>query len=352
MSRYLKYSDPGALLLNAERLVKERPKPRWPILFAGPEEPFKAYLTRGNYRGGSRVCGGGRFVTGQLWPNSVSTVVLTLVPGICYFKYILPQLLPTREAMWGSFLGGSQHVLAMIVMVTFCLASCINPGIVPREDSIPRELSPNYMDVQGRPLHRFLRINGVTVKQKFCHTCNIFRPPRSKHCSFCDNCVLRFDHHCTWLGNCVGLHNYLYFVVLIYSSTIFVMSCMVVTFQIFHQKSIKEYGDQADIIDYFVAVSKEPYLVGFVIYCVLVVVAVLLLSIYHTVIIMQNLTTNEHVRNYYKDNPFDFGPVRNCTHVCFNPERVLAEGVDRIEADYDMHPSYSEGLSYDDFEVR
>ena len=46
--------------------------------------------------------------------------------------------------------------------------------------------------------------------------CSIVSPATStgllnKHCSYCNNCVLEFDHHCPWTGNCVGQRNYHYF---------------------------------------------------------------------------------------------------------------------------------------------
>lgn len=49
-----------------------------------------------------------------------------------------------------------------------------------------------------------------------------------------------------------------------------------------------------------------------------------------------------------EDNPFDFGPLRNCLQIYCHPELVLAEGLDRVEADYQEHPSYSETQSDDD----
>jgi len=345
MSRYLEYSDPKAHLGHVARTFKDPPKARLPVFLVGPEAEFKGYLTNGEYRGGSRVCGGGRFVTGQLWPNSISTVFMTVVPGACYFAFILPQILDPDEMLFGSFLGASQTVLAGVILIFFTLASCTNPGIVPRNASIPKELVPNYLGPDGQPLGRFLRINGIHVKQKFCATCNIFRPPRSKHCSSCDNCVLRFDHHCAWLGNCIGLHNYRYFVFLIYCSTVFLIECIYVVDRIVRNVSLSTYGPDAGTIEWCLTLVQTPNLVGFLMYCIVLVVAVLLLSIYHTVIVLQNLTTNEHVRNYYRENPFDFGPPRNCLQIYWYPERVLAEGEDRVEADYGPHPSISDDES-------
>lgn len=42
----------------------------------------------------------------------------------------------------------------------------------------------------------------------FCSACLIRKPPRSKHCSVCDQCVGKFDHHCPWVGNDIGFNNH------------------------------------------------------------------------------------------------------------------------------------------------
>ncbi|KAH8869409.1 Palmitoyltransferase ZDHHC17 [Schistosoma japonicum] len=56
--------------------------------------------------------------------------------------------------------------------------------------------------------------------QRFCTTCFIRKPLRSKHCSTCDRCVARFDHHCPWIYNCVGMQNHFYFIVYLLATTV------------------------------------------------------------------------------------------------------------------------------------
>mmetsp|Transcript_21743 Transcript_21743/g.49163 ORF Transcript_21743/g.49163 Transcript_21743/m.49163 type:complete len:382 (-) Transcript_21743:178-1323(-) len=44
--------------------------------------------------------------------------------------------------------------------------------------------------------------------ERYCRTCRIDRPQRSKHCALCDKCVADFDHHCVFIGNDVGRGNH------------------------------------------------------------------------------------------------------------------------------------------------
>merc|ERR1712060_269720 len=149
-------------------------------------------------------------------------------------------------------------------------------------------------------------------------------------------------------GNCIGLHNYRYFVCLIYCASFFLMECIYTVFCLFSKLEADDYGADAGIMDWFSAVGGEPRYILFLLYCIVMNLAVLLLSVYHTVISIQNLTTNEHVKNYYRDNPFDFGGFRNCRQIYCHPELVLAEGDDCIEANYVPFGSYSDGLSFDE----
>ncbi|GJC81325.1 palmitoyltransferase SWF1 [Colletotrichum liriopes] len=53
-----------------------------------------------------------------------------------------------------------------------------------------------------------------------CSTCNLIKPPRSKHCSICKRCVAKLDHHCIFINGCVGYQNQHYFVLLLLSTAL------------------------------------------------------------------------------------------------------------------------------------
>jgi hypothetical protein len=51
-----------------------------------------------------------------------------------------------------------------------------------------------------------------------CHTCQLLKPARSKHCSVCKHCISRLDHHCIFINNCVGYGNQHWFLLLLFST--------------------------------------------------------------------------------------------------------------------------------------
>lgn len=55
--------------------------------------------------------------------------------------------------------------------------------------------------------------------ERFCGSCNIWRPVRAAHCSLCNCCVLRHDHHCGVVGACIGERNHAAFMAFLCSAS-------------------------------------------------------------------------------------------------------------------------------------
>lgn len=103
-------------------------------------------------------------------------------------QHFFPWILCTTHLLWGVSLTVS------LATILFLLAAALtDPGILPSVSS-PVKASPP-VDEHGTALPL-----GGPQGYRYCSTCNIFRPPQSKHCNSCNVCVSGFDHHCPWTG--------------------------------------------------------------------------------------------------------------------------------------------------------
>lgn len=267
------------------------------------------------WRGGNKFFCGGRLVFGPDVASLFLTTFLIAGPAIAFCVKIYLKIKKTdgliHDYWFPVLIVGS--ILTVLDLIFLLLTSGRDPGIVPR-NSRPPEFdetcdipTPSMEWINGTTPHLKLPrtkdvvVNGHIVKVKFCDTCLLYRPPRTSHCSICNNCVQRFDHHCPWVGQCIGIRNYRYFFMFISTSTslciyVFAFSCI----------NIAHSGIWKTI--------THDYVSDFlIVYCFIAVWFVGGLTAFHFYLICTNQTTYENFRYQYdkKGNPFNRGSCRN-----------------------------------------
>jgi len=143
-------------------------------------------------------CCGGLFMYGRnFWFPVLVTFPLLVVPFM-FHTYLAFSDLPIGVFVANSF------VLAIVLYFFVCVVFC-DPGFIPRNTTPVVPTPPKFTTV------KHTEEDGTFEYWKWCHTCNIWRPPRSKHCRDSDACTRVFDHYCPWMGNTIGARNHFHF---------------------------------------------------------------------------------------------------------------------------------------------
>mmetsp|Transcript_7781 Transcript_7781/g.19066 ORF Transcript_7781/g.19066 Transcript_7781/m.19066 type:complete len:332 (-) Transcript_7781:1619-2614(-) len=241
------------------------------------------------FPGKNRICCRGFCLTG---PDAVVFIFNHFLTfGILALFYALVAI----RLHIGVIVGG--FILHGISLYFLLRCAFTEPGILPRSSQAANK------DIIGDPPKHI--VNGREVQLAYCSTCHIFRPPKTKHCRICDNCVEEFDHHCPWVMNCVAKRNYRYFVgfvAAISSLCVYVCVCSLVLLII----SAVE-GNQLPTP--VVLISIIIVLVTGCLGCTLSGFA-----IFHCRLIAQGITTNEYIKGRQTDID-DKGCVMNCCNI-------------------------------------
>lgn len=281
------------------------------------------------FPGRNKIWCNGFIITGQSFIWIISTLLL-IISGLGLFGYFIAK---DGILIWGWYPLIPVFILSPLVLSSALITASMDPGILPRNinprSTLTRNLGEEYYSpsIHEHENNQNIKIGNINDKGKkdliatsklvyheanpdfligkeinifsdppsswilkYCNTCQIFRPPRSSHCSYCDNCVEEFDHHCPWMSNCVGRRNYRYFVIFVWSLTAL---CVHVTFYggllIWHQIERVQSLDWKLVGD---------HLVGWLLIISVGLVSLVLLALtgYHCNLISRNLTTHEDIR--------------------------------------------------------
>ncbi|CAM9204815.1 unnamed protein product [Heterosigma akashiwo] len=247
-----------------EKFLREQGK-RWEDrLFA-----FKAVFTKDFLK---ILVTGGRGAESAAWPFYLMTGSMAFYSALLYVKLLCVEMGPHSFAL--------MLALALFAaMWTFLFLCRRDPGFVDDGDNTLKQGYEERLEMMA-DFDKFETKLGVRRYRALCHTCNIERPLRAKHCKACRRCVRIFDHHCPFTGCCIARRNYRWFFIFVVLFNLSALCFIYLNFM------------------YLKTVKKEWTMICTLIYmCGFELMAIGLFR-YHYSLIKRALTTNEDINSY------------------------------------------------------
>ncbi|XP_038075514.1 palmitoyltransferase ZDHHC17-like isoform X2 [Patiria miniata] len=232
----------------------------------------------------------------QLFPIALAVATKVIV-NFTYFAFFWPYV----SDLWMK----AGYFLSMGAMLySFWKCWRFNPGVIK-----------NSQEDQKRTIVEMAETTGLDLS-KFCTTCLIRRPIRSKHCSTCDKCIARFDHHCPWVDNCIGSLNHRFFIIYLGALPISSMFYLMGNALFWVESCQTTFGENGLWIFIGEVMSCSPwtFVLSLQVAVYMMWVAMLFVCQFYQVIYL-GVTTNERMNHtryeYFRDPKAPKGPFRD-----------------------------------------
>lgn len=249
----------------------------------------------------------GCLVAGPNYQSLFGTTLAIVAPLVIYLIFV-GDVLEREVSIALPAVGGSLGLLALFFLYR---TGCMDPGILPRQE-------PDIEARMGRkPKSKEVIVNGHKVLVRYNETCHFYQPPRAHHCSVNDNCVEKFDHHCPWVGTTIGLRNYRWFLLFIFTAStlclyVCVTSVLTIKLELDNLTDEAKENEQSKP-SVWKGFREAPAAVALAAYTALFFLFVGGLSFFHMYLVSTNQTTYENFRYGYdrSRNPYDRGCLHN-----------------------------------------
>ncbi|KIJ55263.1 hypothetical protein M422DRAFT_63391 [Sphaerobolus stellatus SS14] len=124
----------------------------------------------------------------------------------------------------GQYLFGGIYAIISTILLFVILLFYVDLATLPKSFDVPPELlePPQYT-----PFYECKDKHGKFLRCQKAECNGRWKPPRTHHCSMCNECRVGFDHHCPWIGRCITLSVMKEFILLlaIIPPTLVTLSC-------------------------------------------------------------------------------------------------------------------------------